>query len=224
MQTNRRMNSKAAAMRCAAMGVLIVVLTPSLDAQFGKRGFVRGLGGVTLGGAETSAAGGLGGGLRLSRHLDVFAEAGAIGNVLPTEIQDFLDAELNLIAAIEGVPVKAEVRVPNQYGIAGFRVNLPTGSVVTPFLEAGGGAGRISFKLDRFEVLGVDLTPELREELRQEFGDLHETKLLVAAGGGISIAVHRRVGVDVGYRYHRIFTDDPSINTSLIYVGVIWRF
>ena len=47
----------------------------------------------------------------------------------------------------------------------------------------------------------------------QEVGDLEFTRLLVVAGGGINIAATRRVGFDVGYRYHRIFADDPSITT-----------
>lgn len=211
-------------MRSTAIAFLVVVLAPSLGAQFGERGFVRGLGGVTLGGADTSAAGGLGAGLRLNKHLDVFAEAGAIGNVLPPEIQNYLHNSLNVAAALEGVPLKLDVRLPNQYGIAGFRVNLPTGNVVTPFLETGGGAGRVSLELDSFEVLGIDLTPELREYLRRELVDLNITKLLIAAGGGISISAAQRVGFDVGYRYQRIFTDEPAITTSLVYAGVIWRF
>ena len=98
-------------------------------AQAGGRGFIRGLGGVTLGGADTSMAGGGGFGVRLNKHLDIFAEAGVVENVLTTEIQDEIDAGSNLISALEGVPVNLDVKLPNQYGIAGFRVTCRRGAL-----------------------------------------------------------------------------------------------
>lgn len=206
-------------MRCTAIAVLAVLTAPVLGAQ--ERGFVRGLGGVTLGGAETSMAGGIGGGVRLNKHLDLFAEAGMVRDVMPGEIQDELDSLAILEAAISGVPVELDIEVPNQYGIAGIRVNTPTpaGSLITPFLEIGGGAGRIAMDFD-VEVFGLDLTRELREEI----GDLDVIKLLLAGGAGIHISATRQLGFDVGYRYHRIFTDDPAISTHLVYVGLLFRF
>ena len=206
-------------MRCTVIGVLAVLLAPVVCAQ--ERGFVRGLGGVTLGGAETSMAGGIGGGVRLSRHLDLFAEAGMVQDVMPREIQDEIHSLAIFEAAQSGVPVELDLKVPSQYGIAAIRVNTPTpaGSLITPFLEIGGGAGRISMDFD-VEVFGLDVT----RELRQEIGDLDVIKLLLAGGAGIHISATRQLGFDVGYRYHRIFTDDPAIATNLVYIALLFRF
>ena len=206
-------------MRCTAIGVLIVVLTPPLYAQFGEKGFVRGLGGATLGGAATSVSGGGGFGVRINRHLDVFAEAGVAQDTTTTEIKDEIDSLSSLFALEYGVPIDLSLKLPSQYGFIGSRINMPTGGGVSPFVEVGAGGARVDLD-QRIEVLGIDFTHMVEEE----FGTLEFTKLLLAAGIGISIAANRRVSFDVGSRYPRIFTDDPAITTSLVYVGVIWRF
>ena len=204
-------------MRSTAIAFLVVVLAPSLCAQ--ERGFVRGLGGVTLGGAETSLAAGGGFGVRINRRLDLFAEAGAVQNAMTSELQDDLDSLAALFALEHQVPIDFSLRLPSQYGLFGSRINFPSGSVITPFVEIGAGAARVDLD-QRIEVLGIDLTRVVEEEV----GALEFTKLLLAAGGGISIAATRQLGFDVGYRYQRIFTDDPAITTNQVYVGVIWRF
>ena len=204
-------------MRCTVIVMLAVVMAPVMSAQ--ERGFVRGLGGVTLGGAETSMTAGAGFGVRINRHLDVFAEAGLVQNVMTSGLQDELDSLAALFALEHGVPVDLGLRLPSQYGLIGSRFNMPTGSMVSPFVEIGGGAGRVDLD-QRIEVLGIDFTPMVEEEL----GALEFTKLLLAGGAGIHISVTRKLGFDVGYRYHRIFTDNPAIAANLVYAALLFRF
>jgi opacity protein-like surface antigen len=50
------------------------------------------------------------------------------------------------------------------------------------------------------------------------------TEPLVAIGGGVSIPLADRFTADVGYRFLRIFTDDPRINVATMTAGAGWSF
>jgi opacity protein-like surface antigen len=50
------------------------------------------------------------------------------------------------------------------------------------------------------------------------------TEPLLAIGGGVSIPLGQRFTADVGYRYLRIFTEDPRINTGTMTAGFGWMF
>ena len=186
--------------------------------QTSERGFVRGLGGVTFG-TETGAMVGGGGGVSINEYFDVIGEFGWMQNVLPSELGNQLDDLATLITLIEGVPVSLDAKVPAVYGFGGVRGNFPTGNRVTPFVEGGVGVGHITLDL-KAEVLGIDISREVEEEL----GDTDDTQLLLAVGGGVNIAATSNVGFDVGYRYFRIFTDDPAINTSQVYGAAVFGF
>lgn len=212
-------------MRCTAIGVLMVLLAPALCAQdrfFPERFFVRGLGGVTLGGADTSPAASGGFGVRLNKRIDAFVEAGAIRNVMSRDDQRYLDSLVVLESAVSGAVLEFNVEVPHQYAIAGFRFNTPTASAsspIKPYLEIGGGAGRISFDYDA-AVFGIDVTPHLYEEI----GDAGVTKLLVTGGGGVHLAASSRLGFDVGYRHQRVFAAGGAIGVNQVYLGLLFRF
>src|SRR5690606_31841062 len=135
-------------------------------------------------------------------------------NVLPKELQDDIDAMADLLSVAYGAPIDIRLSVPATYGFGGLRWTPPTG-VVVPFIEGGVGVGRLSARVDEAEVLGVDFSDLVEAELDDE--DTNATKFLLALGGGVTFRAARAVALDVGYRYTRIATDDPSVNTSMIY-------
>ena len=204
-------------MRSTAIVVLVVVLAPSLCAQ--ERGFVRGLGGVTLGASETSLAAGGGFGVRINRRLDLFAEAGTVQDAMTPALHDELAAAAVLLSRDFTVPLELTGTLPAQYGLIGSRITIPFRSVVTPFFEVGGGAARLSYDLES-SIGGVIHSPFFRDYFRRE---LLEVRFMLSAGGGAHLAVTRHIGFDVGYRYQRIFTDDPAITTNQVYVALLYR-
>ena len=159
--------------------------------------------------------------MSLTPQLDIIGEFGWMQNVLPTELQNDVDAAATLITLLTGIPVAIDVKVPAVYGFGGLRGNVPTGSRVTPFVAGGVGVGRITLDVTA-EALGIDISQEVEDEL--ELGDTSATEFLLAVGGGINITATSNVGFDVGYRYIRIFSDDPSINTSQVYSAAVFAF
>jgi opacity protein-like surface antigen len=178
------------------------------------RGFVRGLGGVTFGSAETASIVGGGVGVNVGDDFQIVGEFGRIHNVLPNDLNEELEDFADLLTLLSGVPVNLDAKVPAIYGLGGVRYNVPTGSRIRPFVEAQVGFAHISLDIEA-EVLGVDISDEVEEE-----ADLDATEFLLGLGGGIGIGLSERLGIDVGYRYGRIFTDDPAINTNAIYAAL----
>ena len=50
------------------------------------------------------------------------------------------------------------------------------------------------------------------------------TGILLVLGGGINIAVNDTIGLDFGYRWNGIFTEDPMIYASEVCGGVRINF
>lgn len=96
------------------------------------------------------------------------------------------------------------IRNTCDFGFLGSRITLPFRSVLTPFFEIGGGAGRIA--------------PKRRSEPQSE-----HTRFMLTASGGIHLAATRRVGFDFAYRYLRISANN-AVSRSLIYAGIVYRF
>jgi hypothetical protein len=184
----------------------------------GERGFVRGLAGVTFGTAEASTIFGGGGGLTVGRGVQITGEFGRIGDVLPEELQDTLDLVSALLTVEVGVPIRLDVEASAFYGLAGARYTAPGGRI-RPFGEAQGGLAHVSFDISA-QVAGIDLSREVEEDVGLEGG----AQFLLGLGGGVTVMFTDAVGMDVGYRYGRIFTDDPVINMNAVYGAVRFNF
>lgn len=185
--------------------------------------FVGGLAGATFG-TEGSAAIAARGGVRVAPNLFVIGEVGRIGDVMPRSLQEDLDEIIGDVENELGGAVDLEFSIPATYGFGGIRFVQPRDRFRL-FVEGGVGLGHVSLSLDKAEFLGVDVTDELETFL--ESGDVSETKLLLAAGGGVNLPVGSRLTVDVGYRFMRIAAgdtsvgvDSPSIHTSVVYAAV----
>jgi len=97
------------------------------------------------------------------------------------------------------------IRNSCDFGFLGSRITLPLRSVITPFFEIGGGAGRIA--------------PKLRSALQSM-----DTRFMLTASGGIHLAATRRVGFDFAYRHLRFASGQPGFSTNLISAGIVYRF
>ena len=98
------------------------------------------------------------------------------------------------------------IRNTCDFGFFGTRITLPFQSVLSPFFEVGGGAGRLA--------PNVELSSDPPER----------TNLMLTATAGVHLAATRRFGFDFAYRYLRVATDRPAFSTSLLYAGIVYRF
>jgi opacity protein-like surface antigen len=176
------------------------------------QGFVGGLGGVTFGTVTSAAVAGQGG-ARIAPDLFVIGEVGYMRNVLPKKIRDEIDNLADALAFEAGVPVSLSVSIPAMYGFGGLRWN-PSRGAVSPFLEGGVGVAHVNAKVDEAEVLGIDISDEVEDELGD---DASATKFLFALGGGVNARMSSTLSADIGFRYTRIATEEPAINSSLLY-------
>ena len=205
-------------LRPSIVAILFMALAgvPSAHAQNGA--FVGGLAGITFA-SETSSVFAAQAGGRVARQLFVFGEFGRMQNVLPDEAQDDLDAAAAFLETQLGTTVDLDVRVPAIYGLAGIRWGPE--DRIAPFLEAGVGFARLSVDLTA-EVAGIDVTDEVEDQLQSE--DLEVTEFLLAFGGGLNARLTERMRLDVGYRYNRVFTDDPTVSVNMAYAALKFWF
>lgn len=194
--------------------VLSVSLTLPAVTSAQDRGFVGALGGVTFV-TETSSIFGAQTGGRIGPSMVIFGEIGRMQNVLPEDLQDDLDLAADFLALELGTAIRIDARVPAFYGLAGVR--WTTNARLAPFVEGAGGFARLSLDLDA-QVDGLDVSSLIEEALEDE--DTEATKFLLAIGGGINARLSNRLRLDMGYRFNRIFTDDPAINTSQVYAAM----
>lgn len=206
----------------AAAVVVSIAVTSPASAQSST--YAAGLGGVTFGTVGSTAVGArlgvpVGGGGTF-----VIFEIGRMMNVMPQDVADTVELLEDLAELETGEDVSLEVSVPATYGFAGLRwspVTAGSGRRIAPFVEGGFGFGRISLNIDEAEVGGIDVSPIIRDELGDQTSD---TEALLALGGGVRVPFHPRASVDIGYRYSRIFTDDPTINSSMVYGAINYAF
>ena len=204
----------------ATIVAIALAVPASVRAQEAPSGFVGGLGGLTFGTVTSAAVAGQGG-AEVAPGLFVIGEVGYMRNVLPKEVRDTVDDVADLLSVIYGVPVDITFSIPATYGFGGLRWS-PARGAAAPFVEGGVGVGHISMRVDEVDVLGIDLRGIVEDELDDE--DTNATKFLLALGGGVTLRPSDVIAVDVGYRYTRIATEDPAINSSMVYGAVKFGF
>lgn len=199
-----------------AVAISVLVLPSVAHAQ--DRAFVGALGGITFGTETSSVFAGQAGG-RIAPSLVIFGEVGRMQNVLPKDLQDELDLAAELFESEFGTSLEIDAKVPAFYGLAGIRWS--SDARVAPFVEAAGGIARLSLTLNA-EVGGIDVSREIEAVLDDE--DTEATKFMISLGGGVNARLAKTLRLDVGYRYNRIFTDDPAINSSQAYAALRFWF
>jgi len=209
------------------LGAILVLLATSVpvlaqgSAPAG-RGFVGGFGGATFGTAEPGIVFGARTGVEIVPGLHIIAEIGRLNDVLPTDVRDELDFVESLLELELGMPVTIDLTAPATYGLFGARWSRHTGRV-SPFVEGGIGAAKVTIDFDEVSVGGIDVTSIVRDEIGAE--NLESTELLIGLGGGVNAEITSAASVDIGYRFSRITTEDPAIDLSMFYGMFVysWR-
>jgi len=202
----------------AAALVLAASVVPA-QAQSAPAGFVRGFGGVSFL-TETGGVFGFSAGAHVTRSIDVFGDLGRITNMLPRKIQEDVDAAARQFGSFYGAPLTIDLQAPGLYGLGGVRFSHTTAQRFTVFVEAGAGAARGTSDITAVAG-GINVSTQVTAVL-----NLKEsvTEPLMALGGGIGIPLGSRLTLDLGYRFMRIYTQDPRIDTATMTAGVNWSF
>jgi opacity protein-like surface antigen len=190
----------------------LALAIPAL-AQTAPRGYVQGTAGMSFV-TETSAVFAGGGGVRVG-SFEITGEVGHMRNVLPKSVQTEANALADELQTQTGFAVSVDARATALYATGGLRWVAPTSGRAHPYLGVSAGMAHVTPHV-RATVEGVSAG---------EFGtDQSVTKPLLGVGGGMTVDVGRRLGVDLGYQYNRIFTPDPAVNTSRIAAAFLVRF
>ena len=199
--------------------LVLAVSAASAAAQPAPAGFVRGFGGVSFL-SETGGVFGVSAGVHATRSIDLFGDVGRLTNMLPRTIQRDVDAAARQFGAFYGSPLTIDLKAPALYGLGGVRLSHTTAQRFKVFVEAGAGAARGTADITAVAG-GVNVSDEVTSVL-----GLKEsvTKPLIALGGGVGIPLAGRLSLDLGYRFMRIFTEDPRIDTATMTAGVNWSF
>jgi opacity protein-like surface antigen len=195
----------------AALGVCL--LSP-VSARAQGAGAIGGFGGVSIG-ASTSPTPDLGGTLsfRLTPGVEVLAEAGRVGNVVPP-LTDALFAATN-----------SGIRASALYAEGGVRFKFAPLSAVTPYAEATAGIARLDVSSSR-------LGPLAGAAVSAALAFVGTTGPVAGAGGGVLVNAGPLV-FDVGYRYKQFFPPAPfemvlglgqSLRSHQVRAGVGVRF
>lgn len=205
--------------RTVAILVVLVGTAGPAFAQSTPAAFVRGFGGLTFM-SEPAQVFGAGVGFRIHPNVDVIGELGRLTNVLPRELQRDLDDAAHAIGTLYGGPLAIDGKAPGVYGFGGLRVGRRIPSRATVFAEVGAGIAR-----GTSDISARAGTTDVSRQVVAALGiDDSETRGLVAVGGGVAIPLTGHLAVDFSYRYMRIFTDDPRINTATMALGLRWGF
>jgi opacity protein-like surface antigen len=202
-----------------AVLVLLAAGASPVVAQTAPSASLRGFAGVSFM-SETGGTLGGGIGVRLSDHFEVIGEFGRLTNMLPRQIQRDLDEAARTMRPFFGDGLTIDGRAPAVYGFGGMRASRRAGTRLTLFADAGAGMARGTSDI-RAHAGGRDVSADVRSALRIKDA---ETRALIALGGGVVLPLRDRLGLELGYRYMRVFTDDPRINTGTMSAAVRWGF
>ena len=167
-------------------------------------------------------------GYAVSDKITIFLEGGRIGNVVPGFVTDRASV---ISKALGG---SAEVKDKATFGDVGIKYMLmPMTAASQPYVGAGVGVAKIE-KTSTFTIGGASVN---ETQLLSQYGALlgsdlagSTTKTTMAVLVGVTRSIGERIGVDVSYRYNRIFpktdviTGDQGINAQRLQVGVFIRF
>jgi len=206
-------------MKAITMTVLVLAaMAAPAVAQVAHPITLRGFGGVSFM-SETGGIFGAGLGVRLGPHLEAIGEVGRLTNILPRRIQRELDQAARLMQPTYG-PLSIDASAPAVYTFGGLRTTWTANTRVAFFVDGGGGVAHGTSAIEA-RAGSTDVSSSVRAALRIKHS---ETRGLVTVGGGVVVPLTGRLGLDLGYRYMRIFTDDPSIDTGTMSAAVRWGF
>jgi len=212
------------------IGVLVlgVLLVPGRGAaQDLPRGYIVGLAGMARAVETDQTYAGLGA-WRLNHRFELFGEIGWMRNVIGQELTDQLTVTEARIRADNArqfgteFPVEFDARVPAWYGFGGVRLNpVLRAGPLSAFLEGGVGAARLRPEV-HLTVNGDSLDAEAAA-LTGIDGDTQQVGTLAGGGAGLALQAWKRIRIEGGYRYMRLF-GDAKTNINRLHIGAGWSF
>ena len=208
--------------------VLVVLMVPARGAaQDDARGYTVGLAGTTRAVESDQNYAGLGA-WRLNHRVELFGEIGWMRNVIGEDLSDQLKITEAKIRADNArqfgteFPVEFDARVPAWYGFGGVRFSpVLSAGRISAFLEGGIGAARLRPEV-HLTVNGDSLDAEAAA-LTGIDGDTQQVGTLAGGGGGLAVQIWKRIRIEGGYRYMRLF-GDAKTNINRVHVGAGWTF
>ena len=206
---------------------MLVVLFPAAAwAQDASEGYVEGIVGMARTVESDTVYAGLAA-WRLNDRLHLFGEVGRMRNAIGRELADRLAA---IKAQVEAdnrrsfgteFTVVFEPLVPAWYGFGGVRLRGPSRGRFSSYLEGGAGSARLDPQV-HLTINGENLDNEAAAitglgEGRQQLA------FLAGGGAGVGFQVWRRIRVEGGYRYMRLF-GDAKTNINRAHVAAGWTF
>ncbi|MCA1561972.1 MAG: outer membrane beta-barrel protein [Acidobacteria bacterium] len=212
------------------MGVLIRGLTLALVMVWATRALaqsgpaVQAVAGVGFGTATDGVYAGAAS-VPVSRRLRAFGELGQMRDAVSDDLNTDLEAQAAAIrSAVDAtfgtsVAVEHDAHVRASYGMAGLRADLSANGRWTPYLEIGGGMARLEPDIS-LRIAGDRIDPAL---LRLDSVPEEHSEFLAAAGAGVAFLPFAHIRVEGGYRFTRIFGDDPT-NLNRVHAAIGFVF
>jgi opacity protein-like surface antigen len=209
------------------LGVLALLLAPAaVAAQGAPKGYVQGLVGAARTVETDTVYAGLGA-WRLTDRVDIFGEVGRMRNALGPDLRDRLEViETQLRASNRAqfgteFPIVFEPLVPTWYGFGGVRARGPSPGRFSTYVEGGAGTARLDPQV-HLTVNGENLDSEAA--VLTGLGNGRQQLAFLAGGGaGVALQAWKRIRIEGGYRYVRMF-GDAKANINRVHVGAGWTF
>jgi opacity protein-like surface antigen len=209
------------------LGVLVVLMAPgSAAAQGAPKGYLQALAGAARAVETDTVYAGLGA-WRLADRVDVFGEVGRMRNALGPVLRDRLGViEAQLRASNRAqfgteFPIVFEPLVPTWYGFGGVRAHGPSSGRFSTFVEGGAGTARLDPQV-HLTVNGENLDSEA--SVLTGLGDgRQQLEFLAGGGAGMALQAWKRIRIEAGYRYMRLF-GDAKTNINRVHIGAGWTF
>jgi opacity protein-like surface antigen len=203
---------------------LVVALAAPLPAAAQDRGFVRAMVGATMV-TESGVTFGAAAGMKLNPNLEIFGEFGRMQNVLPSSVLEEVERASALVVNPLGGKASSTASATASYGLLGVRRNVIKVGDAQVFVEGGAGAARVESELEALIRGSETLQGDISHLVSVPFTESSpQTKALATLGGGFGLDITQKIGVEMAYRYVRIFTDNPAINAGNLYGAVRFAF
>jgi opacity protein-like surface antigen len=208
------------------MLTVLVLMVPGGAAAQDAKGYVEGIVGLARTVESDTVYAGLAA-WRLNDRLHLFGEVGRMRNAIGQDLADRLAAIKDEIEADNRrsfgteFSVVFEPLVPAWYGFGGVRVRGPSRGQFSSYLEGGAGSARLDPQV-HLTINGENLDNEAAAITG--LGDGRQQLAFLAGGGaGLAVQVWKRIRVEGGYRYMRLF-GDAKTNINRAHVAAGWTF
>lgn len=183
------MRRSAVVLGALAIALAVPRLALAQEHKQGPSGLIQGFGSIRISDITMQPSFGGNLGLNISPHIQAVGEFGRMNNVLPAIVASALSL------------VPGDLRVTAMYGQGGVRVLSKPYSAASPYVEAAAGLARLRPNL-------ASSIGDYSAFTNLALGFLDRTEPIASVGGGI-VAHAGPVAVDLGYRFTKVFTNDP---------------